>query len=63
MRTKPETLLNRFDALMVAAAGGHYDVLTALLKAKAEPNNKNKASGTALHEAAAIANAKVVGQV
>jgi ankyrin repeat protein len=48
---------------MVAAAGGHYDVLTALLKAKAEPNNKNKASGTALHEAAAIANAKVVGQV
>jgi len=48
---------------MVAAAGGHDDVLTALLKAKADPNHKNKASGTALHEAAAIANAKCVSQL
>ena len=43
---------NGFDALMVAAAGGHDDVLTALLKGKADPNHMNKASGTALHEAA-----------
>jgi ankyrin repeat protein len=48
---------------MVAAAGGHYDALTALLKAKANPNHKNKASGTALHEAAAIADAKIVSQL